>query len=212
MAIQNYQEETLNLTAADFARKCPPPETLEKLWELSVQYERTLFPTAYASDRLVVDDTDEDLYYLGEKAMKIDFDEASKTSLCALDVDVILSSPSWRNFFNSMNNPDIVVHPPTPIPPNATSFLVATRLARFGASARVLWLLLLESGFGGVSATLFLIFLITVVVLAKFQFGHGRNLSQGSKEGFRWISKVYFIVRFGQDWSVRICKNRTIVS
>jgi hypothetical protein len=89
-ACQNRQKNILYLTAADFPRICLPSETLELLWNMSLAYEQALFPDASESK------------YLGAHSLRKDFDEASKTSLCTVDVQAILADLKWQEFFRSL--------------------------------------------------------------------------------------------------------------
>ncbi len=81
--------------------KCLMPETLQEMWEKSLRYRRTLFrstsrtitnPTTLKDDGL----TEEELQ------MKSEFELAAKSSLCMVDVDDALSTPEWKEFFESI--------------------------------------------------------------------------------------------------------------
>lgn len=91
-AIQNHQETTLNLTTHDFPRLCPPKKTLNKIWNASLITEISLFPSLFEN------------YTVGESNLREDFDLAAGTSLCVVDVGLILIQETWKSFFKSLQH------------------------------------------------------------------------------------------------------------
>ncbi len=65
-AIKDYQEEVLKLKSSDFERICLQSEDIERLWQISLSAETSLFPEQ--------DITMNDL--------RSDFDKTVRTSLC----------------------------------------------------------------------------------------------------------------------------------
>ena len=90
-ATQNHQEKTLGLTNHDFPRVCPQRKVLNKIWHISLQTEKFLFPSLF-----------EDSKADAEANLREDFDLAAKTSLCVLDVQKVLQDDAWKTFFKSM--------------------------------------------------------------------------------------------------------------
>ncbi len=87
--IKRHQEQTLKLRSSDFERVCLPTDILEKVWQLSLSTESMLFPEQ-------VNSTKDDL--------KFDFDKATRTTLCKLDVEKILGKDEWQSFFEQLRN------------------------------------------------------------------------------------------------------------
>ena len=71
--------------------KCLPSESLDRLWQRSLEYKRSLFPDGLSGDILKE-----------EQEMKAEFDLAAKSSLCSVDVDNALSQKDWQDFFKSL--------------------------------------------------------------------------------------------------------------
>jgi len=86
--VQKHQEETLKLSSDDFAMKCPPPKVLEKLLAKSLHFEKQIVPEFFSSP-------------LGEAALRADFEKKSTRKLCSIDIEAILETPDWREFFKS---------------------------------------------------------------------------------------------------------------
>ena len=85
-ATQNHQEITLNLTSSNFRRICPKPDVLDRVWNITVTMERFFYPET-------VNDKDH------QAELRADFDIASSTSLCKLDVQSTLKEATWQDFF-----------------------------------------------------------------------------------------------------------------
>ena len=102
-AFFKHHKDTLNGTT--FERICPSADVLDKLWNMTVAFEKELFPDS------AVDQTLEE--------MRQDFNEASQTKLCKIDVDQTLKDPLWLNFIKTMyknedNASSYGYHPPRP--------------------------------------------------------------------------------------------------
>ena len=80
--IHQHQEKTLNLTIDDFPRKCLPKDILEDIWTTSLEAEKEFGGGE-----------------VDEYSMKDAFDKYRKTSFCEVDLDAILQSPHWVEFF-----------------------------------------------------------------------------------------------------------------
>ena len=85
-ATQNHQEITLNLTSSNFQRICPKPNVLDRVWNITVTTERFFCPET-------VNDKDH------QAEMRADFDVASSTSLCKLDIQSTLKEVTWQDIF-----------------------------------------------------------------------------------------------------------------
>ncbi len=88
-SIQQYQEKKLNLTADDFPHRCPPTHVLKEIWNITLQSEREFGSLA---DDLAI------------QSLRDDFDNYSKTRLCEIDLEAILASSHWIEFFTNLNN------------------------------------------------------------------------------------------------------------
>lgn len=73
----------------ELKRNCLQQSTLDMMWNLSLEYKRTLFPVSHDPS-------------LDEDNMKLEFEKASKTTLCTVDVEETLSQETWQNFFKSL--------------------------------------------------------------------------------------------------------------
>lgn len=93
-AIQIHQETTLGLSKSDFPLRCPPKERLDDIWKISLQAEKNFHVQALSS----LDNTNNTLI-----ALKDDFDERAKTSLCEVDFESILESSTWKIFFDNFD-------------------------------------------------------------------------------------------------------------
>lgn len=71
--------------------KCLPSETLDRLWQRSLEYNSFLFPEGLSGGNPKE-----------EEEMKAEFDLAVKSSLCSVDVDDALSQKDWQDFFISL--------------------------------------------------------------------------------------------------------------
>ena len=91
-SIQKFQEKTLKQSRRDFERTCPKPESLDKLWEISLDDEMELFPHLFEN------------YTLGYSNLRTGFDLAAKTSLCVVDTDNVLEDEAWQTFFKSLKD------------------------------------------------------------------------------------------------------------
>ncbi len=93
-AVKNHQEKTLKLKSSDFERICPPPEIIEKIWQISSNAEAMLFPERNGSDGVNSTSASSD--------MRSDFDEVARTALCKLDVEKTLRKKEWDSFFKKL--------------------------------------------------------------------------------------------------------------
>ena len=97
--IHKYNEEYLNQTASHFPRLCPNANVLQKLWAMSMNYERKILPSF---GEIVSNGSSP---YLGEEAMRIDFESSdSQTKFCTLNVQSVLSEKRWQHFFAEFHN------------------------------------------------------------------------------------------------------------
>jgi hypothetical protein len=83
-AAQSYQEKTLNKTSNDFPKICLSPEDKKVLLDKSLELERRVYPETFS---------------LMEIDTRLDFEAASQTSLCDIDVDGTLLNDEWIQFF-----------------------------------------------------------------------------------------------------------------
>jgi hypothetical protein len=88
-SIQQYQEKKLNLTADDFPHRCLPKDVLDEIWNITLKAERE-----FGSP---VDD-------LTIQSLRYDFDNYSKTQLCEIDLEAVLASQHWIEFFTILNS------------------------------------------------------------------------------------------------------------
>ena len=89
--LSNYWESTLNLTTDDFPMACPPQHILDAIWNVTLHSEKMLVELAELEHREGF-----------ESEMRLEFDDASRTSLCALDVKTMLEDERWQSFFKSL--------------------------------------------------------------------------------------------------------------
>jgi hypothetical protein len=84
---QAYQEETLNLTAREFAVVCPTATQLGTLLTASLRMEATLLPAFFSS-------------HLGESQHRFAFAQAvARKELCWIDTKAVLQTAAWKTFF-----------------------------------------------------------------------------------------------------------------
>jgi hypothetical protein len=80
-AIQSHQETILNRTSRDFPQKCVSNASLEMLWNLSLEAERTILTGL-------------------EDEHKQEFDDAVvRKAFCSIDADQALQLDEWQSFF-----------------------------------------------------------------------------------------------------------------
>jgi len=88
-AAQHRQENILNQTAFDFPKECLSNADLQTLLQVSLDEEEHNVPSFFQTPD-------------GEEKLRLDFDIASNTTLCSINVDKILMSPSWVDFFQTL--------------------------------------------------------------------------------------------------------------
>ena len=91
-----YWENRLNFTSAELPRVCPPQQMLDVIWKMTLHSEKML--REYAGLQYTDGFNAEESY----SEMQLDFEKASRTSLCALDVDGILEDERWLSYFKSL--------------------------------------------------------------------------------------------------------------
>eukprot|EP01082_Thalassiosira_pseudonana_P012313 g11053.t1 g11053 contig48:41235-42609(-) len=80
--IEDHHEKALN--GAPFRRECLPSHVLEEIWNITLTSEMWMLPSS--TDTALAE-------------MRADFEIASNTKLCKVDVRKTLSDPSWIQFF-----------------------------------------------------------------------------------------------------------------
>ena len=84
--VQQHHEQTLNRTTHDFKLKCLSNQTLQRLLNKSLKYEKQVLPQ------------------LDKNELKADFKKQATTKLCTVDVKHILSQQEWIEFFQQNKN------------------------------------------------------------------------------------------------------------
>jgi hypothetical protein len=80
--IEDHHEKAFN--GAPFRRECLPSHVLEEIWNITLASEMWMLPSS--TDTALAE-------------MRADFERASNTTLCKVDVRKTLSDPSWIQFF-----------------------------------------------------------------------------------------------------------------
>jgi len=93
-----YWESTLNFTSAELPRVCPPQHILDAIWKMTLHSEKMF--REYAG----LKNTDGFDSEKSNSKMRLDFEKASRTSLCSLDVDRILEDERWLSYFKSLQS------------------------------------------------------------------------------------------------------------
>lgn len=110
--MSQYWESTLNFTIADFPTICPPRHILDAIWNITLYSENMLgkffveFDKELEKDK---EDKEEGLSFHSLEVsnlddIRLDFDNASRSSLCAIDVEKILKDERWKSFFKSFED------------------------------------------------------------------------------------------------------------
>ena len=86
-AIQIFHEK--KSTNSELKRVCPPPDTLEKLWNLTFMSEIMFSPEKEFLDH-------------DEIGLRSDFEKASVSTLCKVDVKKTLAEETWQAFFKNL--------------------------------------------------------------------------------------------------------------
>ena len=89
--LSNYWESTLNLPTDDFPMVCPPQHILDAIWNVTLHSEKMLVELGELEHREGF-----------ESEMRLEFEDASRMSLCALDVKTMLEDERWQSFFKSL--------------------------------------------------------------------------------------------------------------
>mmetsp|Transcript_2570 Transcript_2570/g.5410 ORF Transcript_2570/g.5410 Transcript_2570/m.5410 type:complete len:122 (-) Transcript_2570:254-619(-) len=89
--LSNYWESTLNLPTDDFPMVCPPQHILDAIWNVTLHSEKMLVELGELEHREGF-----------ESEMRLEFEDASRMSLCALDVKTMLEDERWQPFFKSL--------------------------------------------------------------------------------------------------------------
>ena len=87
-SIRRYQGEDLNHTSGEFPHRCLPKRILDEIWNITLQAEKEFGD--------IVDDS-------AIQTLKDDFDKYSNTRLCEVDLEAVLLSPRWAEFFKNLN-------------------------------------------------------------------------------------------------------------
>ncbi len=94
----NMHPNNNSTTPSDFPRKCPPPDLLDRLWNVTLTNEMVLYPEKFQ---------DQDTSYDGKDYktwLREDFEKASRTSLCELDVESTLKARAMGEVFQRYLN------------------------------------------------------------------------------------------------------------
>lgn len=84
--LRDFWETTLNMTIFDLPRVCPPQHILDSIWNITLYSEKMFFRNE-----------------LNETEMWLEFENASRRSLCAVDVDQVLTDERLILFLKSLN-------------------------------------------------------------------------------------------------------------
>jgi len=87
-AIKAHQEKTLKLSSDDFPRACPSSKVLGEIWDITLRSEKDFNKHVNEDEGSIL-----------STSLKGDFDAYARTSLCHVDVNTILQSQVWRDFF-----------------------------------------------------------------------------------------------------------------
>ena len=102
----------MNFTIADFPIICPPRHILDAIWNITLYSENMLgkffveFDKELEKDK---EDKEEGLSFHSLEVsnlddIRLDCDNASRSSLCAIDVEKILKDERWKSFFKSFED------------------------------------------------------------------------------------------------------------
>jgi len=114
IAIQQYQEKNLMLTANDLPKICLPEGTLKELLNVSLEAEREFSPSFFQSLQ-------------GEEGLRNKFEAMRANSkFCAVDTIRVLEDPGWRHFFlkETVNDSVVLETKPKPVSPSTSPTIV----------------------------------------------------------------------------------------
>ena len=96
-AAQNYHENTLKQSRSDFPLNCPSKDALDKLWNVSIEADKSYYAAVAKS-------MGESGEYTAahEKKLWDDFKVKTKTGSCELNMTALLELQVWKDFFNSL--------------------------------------------------------------------------------------------------------------
>ena len=79
----------------DVPQLCLSPEWKKKLLQTSLEAEIALTPESWYNSKE------------GLESLKSDYEEKVTTKLCSMDLETILISPEWQDFFKDLEEDDI---------------------------------------------------------------------------------------------------------